>query len=71
VFKKVAFFLAKYFLLLNTHFYSGCACFLDDYFKQGWQSLRRYFAIIVTHTKCDAMMIWTNGFDFFAIIKNF
>jgi len=28
-------------------------------------SHRRHFAIIVTQAKCDAIMIWTNGFDFF------
>jgi len=39
--------------------------------QQGWQSHRRHFAIIFTQAKCDAIMIWTNGFKFFAIIKNF
>jgi len=32
-------------------------------------SHRRHFAIFVTQAKSDAIMIWTNGFDFFAIIK--
>jgi len=38
---------------------------------QGWQSHRRHFAIILTQAKYDAIMIWTNRFDFFAIIKIF
>jgi len=37
----------------------------------GWQSHRRHFAIIDAQAKCDAIMIWTKGFDFFAIIEIF
>jgi len=59
-------FLLKF--LLKVQIYS--LMLLHNY-NQGWQSHRRLFAIIVTQAKCDAIMIWTNGFDFFAIIKNF
>jgi len=34
-------------------------------------SHRRHFAIIVTQAKWDTIMIWTNGFDVFAIIEFF
>jgi len=40
-------------------------------YLQGSQLHRRQFAIIITQAKCDAIMNWTNRFDFFAIIKNF
>jgi len=39
--------------------------------NQGWQSHRRHFVIIVMQAKFDAIMIWTNGFDFFCDNYNF
>jgi len=38
---------------------------------QEWQLHRKYFAIIVLQDKCDAIMIWTNGFEFFCDNKIF
>jgi len=33
--------------------------------QQGWQSHQRHLAIIFMQAKCDAIMTWTNGLDFF------
>jgi len=44
---------------------------LSLFCRDGWQLHRKHFAIFVTQAKCNVIIIRTNGFDFFEIIKYF